>query len=104
MASADYKRRLEAVLAAKVDEIEVQNMRKRQRQHPMRIAGVLAVTVTFFFVLKAFAFTQSDTALSQPLAAEAGIGATILFWFAGADPITQALATAMQARSQPASL
>ncbi len=104
MASADYKRRLEAILAAKVDVIEAKQKHKQSYQRPLQIAGALAGAVAFFFVLKAFAFSQSDAALSRPIAAEASIGATIFYWFAGADPITQTLAAAMQSKTQPSSL
>ncbi|MCB1406931.1 MAG: hypothetical protein KDK01_11935 [Rhodobacteraceae bacterium] len=94
MASADYLRRMESVLAAKAEDKVAKERRPLYRV--LRIIGALAGSLALFFVLKAAALAYSDTPLPTAPAAEAGIGAQVQHWIAGADPISRTLALAMR--------
>ncbi|WP_323035861.1 hypothetical protein [Pararhodobacter sp.] len=100
MPSADYMRRLETLLNAKVEELELKETKRHRR--PLQILGAVAGAVAFFFVLKAAALSHSGQPLGAPLAAEAGLSAQIYHWFAGADPITTTLAAAIRRDLPPA--
>jgi hypothetical protein len=94
MPSADYMRRLDSILTAKVEEAEEEHANRRNR--PMRIVGAILGAIVFFFVLKGVALSHSGRSFSDPLAADAGIGAQIYHWFAGADPISATIAIAIR--------
>lgn len=100
MPSADYMRRMETLLAAKLDVIEAEQSTRKRR--PLQIAGAMGGATVFFFVLKAAAFSHNGNAFTTTLAAEAGFGAQVYHWFAGADPITTSLAAAMRLNPAPA--
>lgn len=102
MPSADYMRRLENLLTAKVEEIEITHAPRKQRA--LKAAGAIVGAAAFFFVLKAAAYSHNDRAFTAPLAAEAGFGALVYHWFAGADPITTSLAAAIRPVYSRASL
>ncbi|MCL4675478.1 MAG: hypothetical protein KJZ59_05520 [Pararhodobacter sp.] len=94
MASADYLRRMEIVLSARAED-------KAAKENPpmrrlARVAGVLAGTLALFFVLKAAALAYSEQPFAAAPAAEAGLGAQIHHWIAGADPISKTLALALR--------
>lgn len=103
MQSPDFLRRMETVLASRVEE------KKREEAPPaytaLRIAGSLPFALAIFFVLKAAALAGSGgRPFADPLAPGAGIAAHLHHWFAGADPVTRTLAVAIRPEVRPAIL
>jgi len=96
MQSPDFRRRMERVLAARVEAVKARNARPRRLA---RGAGVIAGTLACFFLLKAAAVAHDGRAFAGPPAEGAGFGATLTYWFAGADPISSTLAAAL--RNEP---
>jgi len=94
MASSDFLRRLEALKQAQIEEEEAEKAPRGGRA--LQILGALAGAAAFFFFLKAVALAQSDLTFAGPPPGDAGIGAQIYHWFAGADPVAQILATAIR--------
>ena len=94
MKSADYQRRLESVLAAhaKSQKAAKVPILHRSPHAVSALAGAIAV----FFVLKAAALATTGQPFVESPTEEHSMGAQILYWFAGADPITLALASAMR--------
>jgi len=98
MQSSDFRRRMAHVLASRVEAV------KAREQKPRRMLGVLsafAATLVCFFVLKGAAVAHNGQAFAEPPGAEAGIAAQIHHWFAGADPISATLATALRNAPRP---
>jgi len=92
--SEDFQRRMEYVLASRTqqqDEVKNPYLIK-----VVRLGGAAMGAVAVFFVLKGMALATSDRPLTAPPNIDAGIGARIQYWFAGDDPITRALATAIR--------
>lgn len=103
MQSPEYLQRMEAVLAARVEE-------RKQAEAPrhrtvLQVGGSMATAIALFFLLKAAALAISGQPFAAPPAAEAGLGARLHHWFAGADPVTRTLAEALRpattSRSSP---
>ena len=93
MQSPDFMRRMERVLSSRVEAV------KTREAKPRRITSIFSVlggTLVCFFVLKAAAVAHGTEHFRTVVPAEAGIGAQIYQWIAGADPISTALATAMR--------
>lgn len=84
---------MERVLAARVEVKKTAEARPRRLR---RAAGVLAGTLLCFFVLKAAAVAFDPQAFPGPPPEGAGAGARILFWIAGADPVSSTLAAALR--------
>ena len=94
MQSPDFLRRMETVLAARVEE---KKTREHGRARRLKQAGsVVAGTLACFFVLKAAALAHDSRVFTAPVAAEAGLGAGLYHWFAGADPVSTALAATLR--------
>ncbi|MFN4100483.1 MAG: hypothetical protein ACK4GT_11970 [Pararhodobacter sp.] len=96
MQSPDYLRRMERVLATRV---EAKKAKQAGPRRLTRAAGVIAGTLVCFFLLKAAAVAHDSRAFAGPPAQGAGVVATIAYWFAGADPISSTLAAAL--RNEP---
>lgn len=98
MQSPDFRRRMAHVLAARVEAV------KAREQKPRRAAAILsafAATLVCFFVLKAAAVAHNGHAFAEPPGEGAGVAAQIHHWFAGADPISATLATALRQAPRP---
>ncbi|WP_417589253.1 hypothetical protein [Pararhodobacter oceanensis] len=102
MASPDYLRRLDALRQAQIEEYAEKNARNDGRI--LQIIGAVIGALAFFFFLKAVGFAQSGYAFAAPLPENAGVLAHVVYWFAGADPITQLLASAIAPAEAPAAL
>ncbi|MCB1411321.1 MAG: hypothetical protein H6899_07565 [Rhodobacter sp.] len=94
MQSADFFRRMDHVLTERVEA-------KRTRENPwrlraMRVSGVLTGAIVCFFLLKGAALASRDAGFAPPLPPDAGFGAQVYYWFAGADPISATLAAALR--------
>jgi hypothetical protein len=98
MQSLDFKQRMEHVLAARVEAVKARDAKPRRLR---QVLAVVAGTLICFFVLKGAAVAHNGRAFAEPLAAEAGIGAQIYQWFAGADPISATLAAALRNGPRP---
>ena len=94
MQSAQFLQRMERVLAARVEEKKAEEARPSRRL--VQAGGILAGTLACFFVLKAAALAHDGGVFAAPVAAEAGLGARLHQWFAGADPISATLAAALR--------
>ncbi|MCB1396917.1 MAG: hypothetical protein H6898_05345 [Rhodobacter sp.] len=95
MQSPDFLRRMETVLASRVEE-------KKREDAPaaltaLRAAGAVPFAMAFFFFLKAVALAGSGGhSFAAPLTDEAGVAAHLHHWFAGADPVTRTIAVAIR--------
>lgn len=99
MPSQDYLRRLESLIATRVED-------QKHASHPtaQRLVGAglgIAGACALFFVLKAAALAQSDLPLAAPLPAEAGFAQRLHHWIIGPDPVTRTLATAIRPDTAP---
>ena len=94
MQSPDFSRRMERVLSARVEAVKAREARPRRI---VQGVGIVVGTVVCFFVLKAMAVAQNGGPLVSAGSdlSEAGIGASIYHWVAGADPVSSLLAAAI---------
>lgn len=94
MKSPEFTRRMERVLASRVEAAKAREARPRRLA---QAAGVIVGTLACFFVLKGAAVAHNGGPLVRAEAglAEAGLGAAVWHWFAGADPVSSALAAAI---------
>lgn len=93
MPSPVFLQRLERVLSNRVEDKQRQTSRGLDRG--LRGLGVVVGTLACFFVLKGAALSQGALTTTPP-SAEAGIGAQVAFWMAGADPVSSTLAAALR--------
>lgn len=91
--SPTFLNRMERILHARVEQKQEDDRPwlLRLRQGLTSVLGAVAV----FFVLKGAAMAAGGALISPP-AAEAGFGATLRHWLLGPDPLSSALALAMQ--------
>lgn len=92
MQSPEFLRRMEHVLAQRVEAVKARESKPRRIQ---QVGGVIAGTMACFFVLKGAAMAHNGHAFAPPPAAEAGIAAQVYQWFAGPDPVSSVLAAAL---------
>lgn len=88
---------MENVLAAKAEIKKSKEAPRNERAY--QAVGAVFGALAFFFLLKATALATTNRPFYGAPVAEAGLGAQVYHWFAGADPITRTLATAIRPRS-----
>lgn len=96
--SPTYLTRMQRVLEARVEQKKTDETPRLQRlrQASASILGAVAV----FYVLKAAAMAAGGPLIVAPTA-QAGIGASLTHWILGPDPVSSALAMAMQGGATP---
>lgn len=99
MPSSDFRLRMERVLAARVEDLRERAAKPRRLRSAM---AVIAGTLVCFFLLKAAAVAHDGRQFTPAPGAEAGLGATLHYWIAGADPISTTLAAALRSPSSGA--
>lgn len=100
MPNADFMRRMERVLSARVEAVKARQARPRRL---LQAGSVIAGTFVCFFVLKAAAIAHDGQAFAAgPVPSDAGFGAQVYHWVTGRDPISNTLAMAIRPEGQAA--
>lgn len=88
-----FNERLERILSAKVEQKKAEITKKTHAN--WRFLAIPVHVAVMFFVLKAAALTQLGTPFAPTPTSDTTLSTRIYHWFAGADPITRALSSAM---------
>lgn len=94
MDNTRFFERLERINSDKVEEkakIAVQ-----KKAPPYRFAIVPVGAIAAFFVLKAAALVTNGVPFAAPVTSNAPVTSRVFHWFAGADPVTVALANSLR--------
>lgn len=91
--NAHFNDRLDRILSNKVEEKKVHIA--KQTHSNLRFAMIPVSVAGMFFLLKAAALTHSGVPFVAPPGETATAFARVHHWFAGADPVTRVLASAL---------